>query len=165
MQLSEHFELSEFLSAGDPNSPSSDQIERMKVLCETFLEKVRAHYNSPIKIHSGFRSLEYNNLPTVGGAQGSYHIYEGDHAAADFEVIGHDYVEVFDWIRLESFLPFDEVILERNHTTNRPACVHVQIHVGAANRYYAKVGETHGTGTYTAVAVNRPPAEDHPTWS
>jgi Peptidase M15 len=143
MQMTEHFQLEDFIQA--PYGTG----DRIKVLCESILEPIRQHFNKPLIINSGFRSQEHNNL--VGGVPTSYHLYEADHAAADFYVAGESLQAVFDWIRLESGLPFDEVILERDHKTYRDACVHIQINTNP--RRIAKVGETHGTGQYTSVEV------------
>lgn len=154
--LTEHFDLEEFLSENDPNKPNEVQVNLLRVLCESFLEPVRRHYGQPVKIHSGYRSPEYNARPAVNGAVGSYHLCTSGHAAADFEVVSFSYEDVFKAIRLESFLPFDELILERTHVPpRRPACIHVQIRTDEDNRYLAKEGETHNTSGYTAAQVIR----------
>ena len=65
--------------------------------------------------------------------------------------------EVFDWIRLESGLQFDKVILESHppppEGDGKPAAVHIQVDTLQAPRRLAYTGST-GAGTvYTPQTV------------
>ncbi len=149
MKASEHFDVEEFHAASDPPPPST--VERIVRLCVEFLEPIRAHFNSPVDIGSAYRSPCHNAI--VGGVPGSYHLYEDDHAAVDFTVRGIALQEVFDWIRLESKLAFDQVILERakGREDDLGGCIHLQIRT--VPRRIALVGSTHGAGGYLEVRV------------
>ena len=63
MKLSKHFSLTEFTKSqtaerkGIDNTPSEEHIEKMKVLCESVLESIRYHFEKPIMINSGYRSV------------------------------------------------------------------------------------------------------------
>ncbi len=65
---------------------------------------------------------------------------------------------MFDWMRLESGLPFDKIILERgrNDEAETDDCVHVQY--SSTPRRLAYIGQTHGRGKYTSVEVRTPQA-------
>ena len=105
MQITEHRTLlvrnAEELAA-DPKAQAA-----IRVLCETLLEPVRAHFGKPVSIHSGYRCPDLN--AAIGGSSTSQHP-KGQ--AADFHVVGVPLQTVFDWIRKESGLPFGQVILE-----------------------------------------------------
>lgn len=57
------------------------------------LQAIRTHFNAEVivKGHSGYRTPQHNNKPSVGGAQFSQHMYG---RAADFHVGGVDCYEV-----------------------------------------------------------------------
>jgi len=149
MKVSDNFDFAEFLA--DMETVPEGIVEKVKALCQEILEPVRAHFNRPLLIMSGYRSLKHNVL--VGGAATSFHLFAADRAAADFVIPNFPLAAVFDWIRLESHLPFDEVILERakGRTDDQGACIHVQIQTHP--RRIAKVGNTHGQGPYISVEV------------
>ena len=111
MNLSRNFSLQELIKSdtairkGIDNNPNADQIEKLKLLCENILQPVRDHFGR-VKVTSGFRSSELYaaigssvNIPARASAE-----------AADFEVIGTDNAELFDWIK--SNLEPDQLILE-----------------------------------------------------
>jgi len=149
MKVSDHFTLEEFLA--DIETIPDGVLERVKVLCQDILEPIRAHWKVPLSVHSGYRTQRHNAI--VGGDPHSFHLYLADRAAVDFAVGEIPLSAVFDWIRLESHLPFDKVILERSkgRTDDQGACIHVQIQTH--NRRMAGVGNTHGQGPYTWVEV------------
>jgi hypothetical protein len=60
--------------------------------------------------------------------------------------------ELFRWIRLESKLKFDKVILEHSFD-GIPRCVHLQVDVELPYRRLAYVGLTGDGKTYTPVEV------------
>jgi zinc D-Ala-D-Ala carboxypeptidase len=139
MKLSEHFTAEELGVA----RASIDAVENARALCEQVLECVRARFGNPVVVHCGMRSAQHNKA--VGGKAQSWHLFEGGRAAADFHVAGEDTRRVFDWMRLESDLPFDKVILE-SAADGTPACIHVQMDRVAEPRRLAYTGRT-GAGT------------------
>lgn len=112
MNLSTNFTLEEMTQSqtatrqGIPNQPGSAQTAALRALCETILEPIRAHFNAPVRVSSGYRSPKLNQ--TIGGSATSQHC-KGE--AADFTVVGHSVDEVFEFIKA-SDLPFDQVIHE-----------------------------------------------------
>ena len=66
--LSENFKESEFACKGKGTLPTQGIDPKLLEL----LESIRAHFDAPIKINSGYRSPEHN--AKVGGAKGSYHV-------------------------------------------------------------------------------------------
>lgn len=78
MQLSEHFELAEFLVSetaarrGIANEPPPEVIENLRRLCRRVLEPLREHLNRPIVITSGYRSPALNRA--IGGSSTSHHM-------------------------------------------------------------------------------------------
>ena len=120
-----------------------------KYLCEKLLEPIRAKYRMPVLVTSGFRDAAHNAL--VGGKSKSFHLYEYDRCAADFKVVGIPAVETFDWLRLESGLPFDKVILEYQEGEAR--IIHLQAFAKGEPRRLAFVGETGDAKVYTPMEV------------
>jgi hypothetical protein len=78
MQLSEHFELAEFLVSetaarrGITNEPTPEVIDNLRRLCQLVLEPLRVKLAHPVVITSGYRSLALNR--TVGGSPTSHHM-------------------------------------------------------------------------------------------
>ena len=110
MNLSRNFTLSELTKSdtairkGINNNPNAEQIEKLKALCENILQPVRDHFGR-VKVTSGFRSPEL--CTAIGSSVNSQHAKA---EAADFEVIGTDNAELFDWIKAN--LTPDQLILE-----------------------------------------------------
>ena len=77
MQLSEHFELAEFLVSetaarrGIANEPTPEIIDNLRRLCQLVLEPLRVKLVRPVVITSGYRSLALNRA--VGGSPTSHH--------------------------------------------------------------------------------------------
>ncbi|MEJ7933664.1 D-Ala-D-Ala carboxypeptidase family metallohydrolase [Sphingobium sp. AN558] len=80
----------------------------MRTLCAKVLEPVRAHFGKPVRITSGFRSVQL--CLAVGSSSSSQHA-QGE--AVDFEIDGIDNVTVATFIR--DRMAFDQLILE-NYT-------------------------------------------------
>jgi hypothetical protein len=99
MNLTRNFTLSELIKSdtairkGINNNPNAEQIEKLKALCENILQPVRDHFGR-VKITSGFRSVEL--CEAIGSSARSQHARA---EAADFEVVGVDNAELFDWIK------------------------------------------------------------------
>ena len=143
--LTEHFMDSELGVDG----ADSRLVESATYLCKVLLEPIRAHFGA-VHVHDGYRSPQHN--AAVGGKPTSYHQFNGTQSAADIDVLPTDYHTAFDWIRLESGLPFDKVILEVN-STGLPATIHLQIDSTVSPRRQAYTGHT-GAGTvYIPVTV------------
>jgi len=110
MQLSRNFSLQELIKSdtairkGIDNNPNSDQIEKLKLLCENILQPVRDHFGR-VKITSGYRSPEL--CQAIGSSVNSQHAKA---EAADFECVGVDNAELADWINRE--LSYDQLIVE-----------------------------------------------------
>jgi len=111
-QLSKNFTLSEFtrsktaIQYGIDNTPTTEEIANMKLLCENVLEPIRKLFKRPIKITSGYRSKQLNLK--VGGVSNSQH---KTGQAADIQISGIPVDEAFNKI-LESGIEFDQCILE-----------------------------------------------------
>ena len=110
MNLSRNFTLQELIKSdtairlGIDNNPNADQIEKLKALCENILQPVRDHFGR-VKVTSGYRSPEL--CQAIGSSVNSQHAKS---EAADFECLGVDNAELFDWIKLN--LEPDLLILE-----------------------------------------------------
>jgi zinc D-Ala-D-Ala carboxypeptidase len=111
MQLSRNFSLQELIKSdtairkGIDNNPNSDQIEKLKLLCENILQPVRDHFGR-VKVTSGYRSVEL--CMAIGSSANSQHAKA---EAADFECNGNvDNAELADWIK--NNLDYDQLILE-----------------------------------------------------
>ena len=110
MNLSRNFTLQELIKSDTAvrldinNNPNSGQIEKLKALCENILQPVRDHFGR-VKVTSGFRSVEL--CEAIGSSSRSQHARA---EAADFEVVGVDNAELFDWIK--NNLEPDQLILE-----------------------------------------------------
>src|SRR3990167_2523552 len=82
MNLSPHFDLSEFISPNDKGKPSQIVVDNLQHLCLKVLEPLRKKKGGPIRITSGWRSYWYNLR--VGGAVNGQH---PKGTAADVEAI------------------------------------------------------------------------------
>lgn len=133
MQLTPHFQLSEFTKSGtaskyginnslNPNNPKDAEIiANLKALCENVLEPLRQHFNVPIIIGSGYRCPQVNNHPDVRGATNSQHMTG---QAADIHIpniaTGNQW---FEW--MEDNLQFDQLIKEKSTKTSKSFWIHV----------------------------------------
>jgi len=134
MQLTEHFSLAELTATrtGIANTPTGAEVAKL-VKVAAMLEVIRAHYGRPIAVHSGFRSEAVN--AAIGGSKTSQHMKA---EAADFHVDGVALVEVFDWIRLTSGIPFGQLILE-GASPAHPTWLHMSL--GVPYRASARCGQ------------------------
>lgn len=111
MQLSKHFKLIEFTKSmtairkGIKNEPSSGEIKNITDLCYGVLEPVRAKFDKPIIITSGYRSKEL--CLAINSSENSQHA-KGQ--AVDFEIAGVSNLQVALW--LSNNCDFDQLILE-----------------------------------------------------
>lgn len=127
-RLGEFFTLAELLvtSTGLPNVPSSSARLNLKVLVETVLDPLRRHVARPVRVRSGYRSLQVNRA--VGGSPRSAHM-TGE--AADIKVDGMSALELLEAI-VAAGLDFDQVIA---YHPSRGGHVHVGIRAGMAGRH------------------------------
>jgi zinc D-Ala-D-Ala carboxypeptidase len=148
MQLTPHFADTELGVAGlEPRLQTN-----AATLCGKLLEAIHDQFG-PIAVDDGYRNPAHN--AAVGGEADSQHLYIGGNSAADIRgmATGADPESIFNWVRLMSHLPFDQVILE--YEKGIPACVHISYDSDLqAQRRMALVGETNGTGSYRSVPVN-----------
>ena len=132
MKLTPHFTLDEMVKSqtalrlGLDNTPDTDEMESLLALCENVLEPVRVHWDKPVVVNSGFRSLPVNRA--IGSKDSSQHA-KGE--AADIEIPGIDNLVLYYWIAEE--LDFDQLILEFYNGEPSSGWVHVS-YVGLENR-------------------------------
>jgi len=134
MQLSKHFELKEFTKSqiasrnGFKNLPSAGDIKNLENLCYEILEPVRAKFDKPVTITSGYRSLETNRK--LGSSDSSQHT-KGQ--AVDFEIGGVTNIEIAYW--LTNNVDFDQFILEfYRPSSGSSGWCHVSYNEKGANR-------------------------------
>ena len=111
MKLSENFSLNELTKSqtatrkGIDNKPTTEQVENLKSLSIHILQKIRDHYERPVRVTSGYRSPEL--CEAIGSSAKSQHA-KGE--AADFEITGVDNFDLAIWISKN--LEFDQLISE-----------------------------------------------------
>ena len=111
MQLSKHFKLEEFTKSmtairkGIKNEAGSGEIKNSTDVCYGVLEPVRAKFDKPVIVTSGYRSPEL--CEAIGSKSTSQHA-KGQ--AVDFEIAGVSNLQVALWI--ENNCDFDQLILE-----------------------------------------------------
>ena len=111
MQLSKHFKLIEFTKSmtatrkGIKNEAGSGEIKNLTDLCYGVLEPVRAKFDKPIIVTSGYRSPEL--CEAIGSKSTSQHT-KGE--AVDFEIAGVSNLQLGLWIN--NNCDFDQLILE-----------------------------------------------------
>lgn len=145
MQLTEHFQDVELGVAGCDER----LIGNAQYLCIELLEPIRARFGA-VRVHDGYRDPAHNAC--VGGKAASYHLFDDGKAAADIHAVGCTLKQLFDWIRLDSGLSFDKVILECN-AQGEPACVHLQIDSNTTPRRLAYTGSTGAGVEYVPAPV------------
>jgi zinc D-Ala-D-Ala carboxypeptidase len=100
MNLTQNFTLSEMtksetaLRFGMDNTPTSSEIENLRILCENVLQPVRNYYGMGVKVNSGFRHPLVN--AKVNGSATSDHC-KG--FAADIEIPGIANADLAEWIK------------------------------------------------------------------
>ncbi len=111
MNLTANFTLSEMVKSDTAlrhnmdNTPGETEIANLKTLCEKVLQPVRDHFQTGVKINSGFRHPEVN--AKVGGSKTSDHC-KGQ--AADIEIPGIANADLATWIM--DNLTYTQLILE-----------------------------------------------------
>jgi len=111
MQISKNFQLIEFTKSstaqrlGIKNIPNKEEIVNLEDVCYEILEPVRAFFQKPIYINSGFRSLSLNKA--LKSSDNSQHITG---KAVDIEIKGVSNIKLACWLR--DNVNFDQLILE-----------------------------------------------------
>jgi len=111
MKLTQNFTLKELTKSdtairkGISNEPNTDEIEKLKLLCETILQPVRDKFGA-VTVTSGYRSPEL--CQAIGSSVNSQHTKA---EAVDFEVEGVDNADVAYWIK-DNIPNWDQMILE-----------------------------------------------------
>ena len=132
MQLSKHFTLEEFEKSqtatrkGIKNKAGSGEIKNLGDLCYEVLEPVRAKFDKPVRITSGYRSEEL--CEAIGSKKTSQHTCNNG-AAADFEIPGVSNLEVALWI--QNNVDFDQLILEYYPGEKNSGWIHVSYQEGS----------------------------------
>ena len=112
MNLSKSFTLLELTQSqeaartGLDNTPTTEHIKSLNLLCANILQPLRDKVDRPIVISSGYRSVNLNRL--IGGSVFSQHTTG---QAADFTIPSMTVEEVISIIR-ELNLPVDQCINE-----------------------------------------------------
>ena len=119
MKLSKDFILQEFIATktGLNNQLTSEALANIEFLVKNLLQPLRDAYGKPIKINSGYRSVDVNKA--VGGSKTSQHT-KGE--AVD--IVAEDNKALFDLIK--NNFEFDQLIWEYG-TDKQPAWVHVSL--------------------------------------
>jgi zinc D-Ala-D-Ala carboxypeptidase len=111
MNLTANFSLAEMVKSDTAlrhdmdNTPGEAEIANLKTLCEKVLQPVREHFQTGVKVNSGFRHPEVN--AKVGGSKTSDHC-KGQ--AADIEIPGIANADLAVWIM--DNLTYTQLILE-----------------------------------------------------
>ena len=134
MRLSKHFSLEEMTRSmvaarkGIDNTPGAGEIKNLENVCYEILEPVRAHFDKPIMVSSGYRSEAL--CEAIGSKKTSQHA-KGQ--AVDFEINGVPNIKIAYW--LKNNVDFDQLILEF-YSKDDPAggWVHVSYNEKGSNR-------------------------------
>ena len=134
MQLSKHFSLKEMTKSmtaqrkGIDNTPGAGEIKSLGDLCYEVLEPLRAHFDKPVTITSGYRSEAL--CEAIGSKKTSQHA-KGQ--AVDFEIANVPNIQTAYWV--QNNCDFDQLILEF-YNPDDPAggWVHVSYNEAGANR-------------------------------
>lgn len=117
MQLSRNLSLAEMITSdsakrkGISNHPNPQQTENLQLLANKVFQPIRDHFNIPIHISSGFRSIELNK--SIGGASSSQHC-TGEAMDIDMDGSSIKNKDIFNWIK--DNLKFDQLINEHNYS-------------------------------------------------
>jgi hypothetical protein len=111
-----------------------ENLRKLGEVATLLLQPIRDHFGAAVIVNSGFRGETLNTA--IGGSKTSQHRKA---EAADFRVAGVDLRTVFDWIRLESGIPFGQLIME-GAEPDRPTWIHISI--GEPYRPASRCGQT-----------------------
>ncbi len=152
-RLTPHFTWGEFTGTGrvtlvHQNRQEAESFKPAIVATAHLLQVVRERWGR-IRVSSGFRGPTVN--AAVGGSKNSQHM-KGE--AVDFIPLDASLPAVFDWIRLDSQLPYGQVILESMGTAD-PSWIHLSLgepwRPRNQSRQALRAVVANGTATYTRV--------------
>ena len=147
MQLSKHFKLEEFTKSmtatrkGIKNDAGAGDIKNLENVCYEILEPVRAKFEKPITITSGYRSEEL--CEAIGSKKTSQHS-KGE--AVDFEIAGESNLKVAIWI--EANCDFDQLILEYWTGEQNSGWIHCSYRNDGTNRHTGLIINKKTKGKY-----------------
>lgn len=134
MRLSKHFTLEEMTKSmtavrrGIDNTPGAGDIKNLENVCYEILEPVRAKFDKPVTITSGYRSEAL--CEAIGSKKTSQH---AKGMAVDFEIMGVPNIKVAYW--LINNVDFDQCILEYfSPDDGQAGWIHVSYNEKGANR-------------------------------
>lgn len=107
---------------GIDNTPPEAALVLFPAFKEKILEPLCERYGE-IDVTSGYRCPALN--AAIHGSATSDHQWDEYGIAIDFTVPNKDLRGVYDWIRFESALPFDQCILEHDKKTGLLRCIHI----------------------------------------
>jgi hypothetical protein len=115
--MTKNFTLAELTvtNSGLPNVPNEEQIKNLERLANDILQPLRDKFGKPIKVTSGFRSIEVNKH--IGGSSTSQHC-----KGQACDMVCEDNAHLFGIIRKN--FKFTQLIWEGG-TSLQPAWVHV----------------------------------------
>jgi hypothetical protein len=144
MKLSEHVTVEEFIYSptaidrGIDNSMDPASMRFAVDLCQSVFEPIRKHFNRPIKVNSGFRSMALNRA--VNGSKTSQHC-KGQ--AIDLNITSKD---DFEWIKEN--IEFDQLICEKPDSKGNPTWVHISFNRGRNRNQVLKYVRVNGKWVY-----------------
>ena len=113
---------------GIDNTPGSGEIHNLTEICYKILEPLRAKFDKPITITSGYRSEAL--CEAIGSKKTSQHALG---QAVDLEIFGVPNIKTAYW--LQNNVDFDQLIMEYFDPTDPAAgWVHVSYNEKGANR-------------------------------
>jgi len=130
MKLSKNFSLEEMeksstaIRLGIKNKAGAGEIKNLGDLCYEILEPVRAKFDKPVTITSGYRSPQLSEA--IGSKSTSQHCTGN---AVDMEVLSVSNLEVALWI--ENHCDFDQLILEYYTGEANSGWIHVSYKDGS----------------------------------
>jgi hypothetical protein len=150
MNLSKNLSLAEMTRSdlakrsGIKNEPTAEHLNNMKKLAVNVFQPIRDHFNTPIHISSGYRSLALNKA--IKGSLSSQHLL-GQAIDIDMDNTGITNAQIFNWIK--DNLSFDQLIWEFG-TDKNPDWVHVSFKSnGKQRKQVLKATKKNGKTTYT----------------
>ena len=133
-QLSKHFTLEEMTKSmtatrkGINNIPGPGEIKSLGDLCYEVLEPLRAHFDLPVTISSGYRSEAL--CEAIGSKKTSQHALG---QAVDLEIFGVPNIKTAYW--LQNNVDFDQLIMEfYNKEDPAGGWIHISYHKSDSNR-------------------------------
>ena len=136
MKLSKHLSLKEVIKSntatrkGIDNTPTDEHLYNLKRLAEEIFEPIRTHFNVPIGVSSGYRSIALNKA--IGGSKTSQHS-KGEALDLDADIYGEiTNKQIFDFIK--DNLVYDQLIGEGLSSNGDYNWIHVSYSATRKNR-------------------------------